>query len=352
MSPQVREQTLRQLKTLIEDCREPLILSHKDPDGDALGSALALAEALRRLGKAAHILLPTPLPAQYSWLPGFIEAKAGLPAGANPDLAIFLDAASRERSGPAAHNLQAAVPIVNIDHHASNTRYGDLNLIDADAAAVGQMCLDIFSDYGWQITASMATNLYTALMTDTGGFRHENTNARALGDGARLVALGANPSWCATMAYKSRPLSTLKLSALSLATMRVEVNGRLVHACVTKDMLHRSGAVMAESEGIIDTLNSIEGELVAIMFKEVSDRLTKISLRSREPVDAAALCAHFGGGGHVRAAGAEVRLPLEEAVKRVVEVARETIREAGVKPGEESTTAGGRGNGETRRPQR
>lgn len=340
MTPEELARQLRQLKSLIDGSQEPVVLSHKDADGDALGCVLAFAEALRQLGKTPHIVLPQPLPAQYSWLPGFAQAGSRLPPGATPDLAIFLDAASRERSGAVAQNLPPGVQIVNIDHHPSNTLYGDLNWIDPDAAAVGQMCLDMFSAYGWTITPSMATNLYTALMTDTGGFRHENTNARALEDGARLVALGANPSQCATFVYKSRPLSTLKLSALSLATMRVEMKGRLVHACVTRQMLHRAGAVMAESEGIIDTLNSIEGELVAIMFKEVSDRLTKISMRSREPVDAAALCANFGGGGHVRAAGAEIRLPLEEAVKRVVRVVRHTIGELEEKPGAGTSAAG------------
>nr|MDQ6898812.1 bifunctional oligoribonuclease/PAP phosphatase NrnA [Candidatus Dormibacteraeota bacterium] len=341
VSPEALDQHLSQLKSLIDGSQEPVILSHKDADGDALGCVLAFAEALRGLGKTPHIALPAPLPAQYSWLPGFAQAGSRLPPGAAPDLAIFLDAASRERSGAVAQNLPPEVKIVNIDHHPSNTLYGDLNWIDADAAAVGQMCLDMFSEYGWTITPSMATNLYTALMTDTGGFRHENTNARALEDGARLVALGADPSQCATFVYKSRPLSTLKLSALSLATMRVEMKGRLVHACVSRHMLHRAGAVMAESEGIIDTLNSIEGELVAILFKEVSDRLTKISVRSREPVDAAALCANFGGGGHVRAAGAEIRLPLEEAVKRVVRVVRHTVLELEEKPN--AGTAAGAG---------
>jgi phosphoesterase RecJ-like protein len=188
----------------------------------------------------------------------------------------------------------------------------------------------------------MAANLYTALMTDTGGFRHENTTPRALEVAARLAGLGADPSYIATMVYKSRPLTTLKLSGISIASMQVEMGGRLAWAKVTKSMLREAGAVMAEAEGIIDTLNSIAGIDVAIMFKEVGPRLTKISVRSRGAVDSAALCARFGGGGHLRAAGAEVALPMDQAIETVLDAAREAIGAAG----------GMEGAHASRRPQR
>jgi phosphoesterase RecJ-like protein len=220
-----------------------------------------------------------------------------------------------------------------VDHHTSNSRFGDVNIIDADASAVGQMCLDMLEHFGWPITATMATNLYTALMTDTGGFRHENTTPRALRDAARLAALGADPAAVASFVYKSRPLTTVKLSGLCLAGMQVEMDGRLAWAKVTRRMLREAGAVMAESEDIIDTLNSLAGLDVAIIFKEVSGRLTKISVRSRGAVDAAALCGEFGGGGHLRAAGAEVQLPMDRAIPAVIDVARDAIHSAGREPG-------------------
>jgi phosphoesterase RecJ-like protein len=162
-------------------------------------------------------------------------------------------------------------------------------------------------------------------MTDTGGFRHENTTPRALRDAARLAALGADPSYVASMVYKSRPITTVKLSGLAIASMQVEMDGRLAWAKVTRRMLREAGAIMAESEDIIDTLNSLAGLDVAIIFKEIGARLTKISVRSRGAVDAAALCAQFGGGGHLRAAGAEVQLRLDDAIPAVLEAARESI---------------------------
>jgi phosphoesterase RecJ-like protein len=171
----------------------------------------------------------------------------------------------------------------------------------------------------------MAINLYVALLTDTGGFRHENTTPRALEDAARLARLGADPGHVATLVYKMRPETTLKLNGLALATMRVELEGRLAWAKVTRGMLREAGAVMAESEGIIDTLNSIAGLELAILFKEVQNDLTKISVRSRGGVDAAAMCAIFGGGGHIRAAGAEIEKSMEEVVKLVLATAKEAI---------------------------
>jgi phosphoesterase RecJ-like protein len=314
-----------ELRELIDRNDEVLIFGHKDADGDTLGCSLAFAEALRARGKRAYVVIPPPLPEKYSWMPGFHQILEAPPLDADVHLVLFFDAGNMERSGSAVHQIHDHATVVNVDHHSSNSRFGDINIIDPDAAAVGQMCLDLFDHYGWEVTPTMATNLYTALMTDTGGFRHENTNARALEDGSRLAALGADPSRIASMVYKSRPLTTLRLSGLSIAGMKVELSGRLAWATVTRKMLHDAGAVMAEAEGIIDTVNSIAGLEVAILFKEVGASLTKLSVRTRGSVDAAALCAQFGGGGHVRAAGAEIQLPIDQAVEQVLKAARAAI---------------------------
>jgi phosphoesterase RecJ-like protein len=314
-----------QLRELCDQYQQIMVLGHKDADGDTLGCSLAFGEALRRNGKQVSIVMPHPLSKKYAWMPGFDQVAEGPAEGSDIELVLFFDAGNLERSGKAAAHIAEHATIVNVDHHPSNSRFGDVNIIDPDASAVGQMCLDMLEHFGWEITPTMATNLYTALMTDTGGFRHENTTPRALCDAARLAVLGADPSFVASMVYKSRPLTTLRLSGLSTASMQVELDGRLVWAKVTRRMLRETGAVMAESEDIIDTLNSLAGLEVAIIFKEISGRLTKISVRSRGAVDAAVLCGQFGGGGHVRAAGAEVPLPLDQAIPTVLEAAREAI---------------------------
>jgi phosphoesterase RecJ-like protein len=315
---------LDRFRQLLARHDQVLVVGHKDADGDTLGCSLAFAEALRMRGKLVHVVIPPPLPSKYSWLPGFAQIQEQPPPDAN-SLVLFLDNGSLQRAGTVMEHVRGDATIVNIDHHTSNSRYGHLNIIDPDASAVGQMCLDMFEEFGWEVTPTMATNLYTALLTDTGGFRHENTTARALGDAATLAELGADPSRIAAMVYKSRPLTTLKLDGLTISGMQVEMDGRLAWAKVTRRLLRQAGAVMAESEGIIDTINSLAGLQVAMLFKEVARRLTKVSVRAREPVDAAVLCARFGGGGHPRAAAAEIQLPIEETIGVVLQAAREAI---------------------------
>jgi bifunctional oligoribonuclease and PAP phosphatase NrnA len=305
-----------------------LIFGHKDADGDTLGCSLAFAEALKAAEKNVWVLIPPPLPQLYSWLPGFDVIVEQPPHGADPGLAFFFDSGNIERSGEGVKHIASHATIVNIDHHTSNSKFGDVNIIDADASAVGQMVMQMLDQFGWPITPSIATNLYVALMTDTGGFRHENTTPQALRDASRLADLGADPGEIAMLIYKMRPVTTLKLSGLALATMRVELGGRLAWAEVTRAMLREAGAVMAESEGIIDSLNSIAGLDVTILFKEVRADLTKISVRSRHNVDSAVLCGKFGGGGHPRAAGAEIQKSMDEAIKVVLAAAKEAINAA------------------------
>jgi phosphoesterase RecJ-like protein len=314
-----------EIKELIDANQEILIFGHKDADGDTLGCSLAFSEALRTAGKDVWVLIPPPLPQMYTFMPGFAEIRAEPPHGIDPQLVFFFDSGNLERSGESVKRIAAHATIVNVDHHPSNSRFGDVNVIDPDASAVGQMVMEMLDHFGYPITRAIAANLYVALLTDTGGFRHENTTPRALDDAARLARLGADPGTIATMVYKMRPETTLKLSGLALATMQVELDGKLAWAKVTLRMLKEANAVMAESEGIIDTLNSIAGLELAILFKEVNDSLTKISVRSRGPVDAAALCATFGGGGHIRAAGAEIERPMDETVKMVLAAAKEAI---------------------------
>jgi phosphoesterase RecJ-like protein len=215
----------------------------------------------------------------YTFMPGFEDIQSEPPHGVDPTLVFFFDSGNLERSGSAVRSIASHATVVNVDHHPSNSRFGDINVIEPEASAVGQIVMEMLDQFGYPITPTMATNLYIALLTDTGGFRHENTTPRALDDAARLARLGADPGHIATQVYKMRPETTLKLSSLALATMRVEMDGRLAWAKVTRRMLREANAVMAESEGIIDTLNSIAGLELAILFKEVASDLTKISVR-------------------------------------------------------------------------
>jgi phosphoesterase RecJ-like protein len=321
------EEVVDDIRAIIERAGVIACLPHKDADADSLGSALGFAASMRGMGREVRVLVPSPLPRMLEYLPGFDTISED--AGTDIDVLFTFDCATVARFGDKQELIRRTPTVVNIDHHVSNEGFGTVNLIEATASATGQVVHRLLTGIGAPITADVATNLYAALFTDTGGFRHENTTEAALRLGADLVAAGANPGWVALKSYKSRSVPQLKLEGLAVARLRTELDGRLVWSEITLRMLEEAGADMMESEGVIDQLQSIDTMAIAILFKESSPDVTKVSVRTRDPYDATAVCRPFGGGGHHRAAGAELREPLAEFEPRVLEVARELLRSSG-----------------------
>ena len=312
------------VRRIIDSSHDIVCMAHKDADADSLGSALAFAATLRAIGKVPHPVVPDPIPFTLSYLPGY-EALEREPE--RIDAIFTFDCATTGRFGEKRGLLESGrFPVVNIDHHVSNSAYGSVNLIQPDASATGQVVFRLLRTLGLPITPDTATNLYAALLTDTGGFRHENTTEEALRLAADLVELGADPAWIALKSYKSRAVSTLRLEALAVARMRSELDGRLVWSEVTRAMLEEAGATWQETDGVIDVLQTIDSMTVAVLFKELQPDVTKISVRTRGDVDATDLCSPFGGGGHRRAAGAEIHAPMAVAQERVLQLARELLR--------------------------
>jgi bifunctional oligoribonuclease and PAP phosphatase NrnA len=320
------EDIIDPIRKVVDGADQISCLAHKDADADSLGSALAFALALRASGRRVRVVVPEPLPRLLDYLPGFETVETGgAPLG---DTVFTFDCATLPRFGERRDEVERAATVVNIDHHLSNTAFGSINLVDASASATGQVVHKLLGLLGAPITADVATNLYAALLTDTGGFRHENTTEAALRLAASLVAAGADPSWVALKSYKSRSFSQVRLEGLSIAGMQSEFDGCLLWSEVTAGMLDLAGADMQESEGIIDALQSIKTMEIAILFKETAPDRTKISVRTREPFDATDVCTPFGGGGHRRAAGAELGEALPDARRLVLEVARRMIESA------------------------
>jgi len=312
------------VRRIIDSSHDIVCMAHKDADADSLGSALAFAATLRAIGKVPHPVVPDPIPFTLSYLPGY-EALEREPE--RIDAIFTFDCATTGRFGEKRGLLESGrFPVVNIDHHVSNSAYGSVNLIQPDASATGQVVFRLLRTLGLPITPDTATNLYAALLTDTGGFRHENTTEEALRLAADLVKLGADPAWIALKSYKSRAVSTLRLEALAVARMRSELDGRLVWSEVTRAMLEEAGATWQETDGVIDVLQTIDSMTVAVLFKELQPDVTKISVRTRGDVDATDICSPFGGGGHRRAAGAEIHAPMAVAQERVLQLARELLR--------------------------
>jgi len=314
------------VRRIIDSSHDIVCMAHKDADADSLGSALAFAATLRAIGKAPHPVVPDPVPFTLDYLPGY-ETLEREPE--RIDAIFTFDCATTGRFGEKRGLLESGrFPVVNIDHHVSNSAYGSVNLIQPDASATGQVVFRLLRTLGLPIPPEAATNLYAALLTDTGGFRHENTTEEALRLAAELVHLGADPAWIALKSYKSRAVSTLRLEALAVAAMRTELEGRLVWSEVTRGMLDEAGASWQETDGIIDVLQTVDTMTVAVLFKELQPDVTKISVRTRGDADATDLCSPFGGGGHRRAAGAELHAPLAVAQERVLQLAREQLRAA------------------------
>lgn len=310
------------IRERIAGAKKIACLAHRDADADSLGSALGFALSLRAAGRDAVALVPSPVPFLLEYLPGYDTIVT---EGEGVDLLFTFDCATVGRFGDKAELVRGAPHVVNVDHHVSNEGFGDVQLIDVHASATGQVVYALIEELELPMTADVATNLYAALFTDTGGFRHENTTEEALRLGADLVAHGADAPWVALKSYKSRSVSQMRLEALSLSRLRAELDGRLIWSEVTQEMLREASADMQESEGIIDQLQSVAPMKIAILFKENSESATKVSVRTRDEFDATSLCTPFGGGGHRRAAGCDLALPLAEAREKVLALARSQL---------------------------
>src|SRR5437588_1836172 len=313
--PEVAELAPR-IWQVIDDAPVVTAVTHKDADGDTLGSALALALALEPIGKSVPVLSSPPVPGAWWFLPGIERVNRQAPPRGTP---IFIfDASDASRAGAYEPVVTQARVVVNVDHHVSNTRFATLNLVLTDAASTGELVYDLLKAWKIDIPPGAASNLYATILSDTGGFRHENTSAHALRAAAELVQLGADPVMLARGLFKSRPASSLRMQGRILQGLHYEFGDRLVWGSISQTGLRDSGATTDQADSAIDQLNTLRDQDPAILFKEAGPQLTKVSIRSRDQVDAAELAARFGGGGHKRAAGMELALPLKEAEAKVL----------------------------------
>ena len=303
-----------------------LLTSHAAPDGDALGSELGLAEVARALGIAATIVNRDPHPAPLGFLPGLetIRVEAELPAGFERefDLAVLLECPGLDR--PALAGLER-LPLLNIDHHLENARYAEVNVVDEDAPAVGEMVLAIAEAAGVAVTESMATNLYAALVTDTGDFRYSNATPRAFAAAARLVTAGARPAQIAEALWEHNPERVVRLTAEVLGTLELLAGGRLAVISCDRAMLEHAGARPEDTENLINIPRGIDGVRVAVFFKALKDGAVRVSLRSRGDVDVQGVAKAFGGGGHRNAAGCTIAGTVAEARPRLLAAALSVV---------------------------
>jgi bifunctional oligoribonuclease and PAP phosphatase NrnA len=311
MTPEASIATL--LKTFRSTSRF-IITSHARPDGDAVGSALAIAEILNQLGCETRIVLADPPPIIYKSLPGIETIQVASSVDEDGTPAIILECDSIERTG-----LQGLMgrPLINIDHHASGRPYAALNWIDEHACAVAEMVYRIAVAAGAEITPAMATCLYAAVLSDTGSFTYPSTNTSTFELAYNLAKHGASPSEIARDLYFSNPESKIRLLAVALTNMKCD--GPIAWSWVTDAEMEQTGASPEDCEGVVNYLIGIAGVESAVFLRELPPNGDfRLSIRSKGKIDVAQIAESFGGGGHRSASGCTLEGPLEGATERIL----------------------------------
>ena len=300
------------LKVLSEGERF-LICAHTRPDGDSVGSMLAVGMLLRQMGKQIDLVTADPVPAPYRHLPGADSIRVAQRIQGAYDAAILLECDSLERT--ALRGLQAFF-LINIDHHFTGRTFADLNWIDREAASVGEMVYHLIRAAGAKVTPEMATCLYTTVLMDTGGFSYGSVRESTFALARDLVRAGADPVAIARDAFFSIPASRLLL--LGAALCRLKREGNLAWLWVTNEDMERSNAAEDDCEGIVNSALSVAGVEAAVFLRELPDGHVRLSLRSKGHLNVAAIAERLGGGGHQNAAGCTIDGPLQKALNLIL----------------------------------
>jgi len=303
------------------------ILGHVRPDGDALGSQLALALSLQQLGKEVRVWNEDGMLEKYSFLP---RAELLTKPPSTPevvDVAVALDTAIQNRLGTALPAVRSAKIWINIDHHLSNPCYGDVVYVDPAAPATAEIVFRLIKSQGLPFNRDIAENLYAAISSDTGSFQYPQTSARTFEIAAELIRTGLDVGRLSQQLYENYPRRRLELLRELLRTMRFERGGRVASFSLSSKTAAELGVLPEDNEGSIDHLRAIHGVIVAVFFEELADGKVRISMRSKsDVVNVCAICQKFGGGGHTLAAGARVRGTLDEVEEKVLEEIGEVLK--------------------------
>ena len=296
-----------------------LVVSHSSPDGDAIGSTIAMGIFLERMGKEATLYNVDGVPANLRFLPRSESVVSSLPAEESWDAAIMVDCGQRKRISEDFAASKAFPIVACIDHHLLDSCEADVTLLDSGAASTGEVVLRLMRRAGVKIDRDVAQCIYTTLVVDTGFFKYSSTTAESFALASELVKAGAEPWTVSKNMEESHPASRMKLLALSLASLEIGCGGRYASMEVSQQMLSKAGATMELSDEFATYPRAIEGVEVSALFREMEDGRTKVSMRSKDHVDVAAISRGFGGGGHARAAGFRMRANVAETKAKVAE---------------------------------
>jgi phosphoesterase RecJ-like protein len=311
-----------EIASVLLQCESVLVSVHKSPDGDALGSQLALTAALEGLGKRVVAWNLDPVPEVYRFLPGSNKIRTG-PVEGRYDALVVLDA-DPPRTG-LFDNGYPADRLMNIDHHVTNTGGWDLTWLDPSASATGEMIHDLVRFMNVPLTKEIALCLYTSIFTDTGSFRYSSTSARSMRIAADMIEAGAEPWLVTEHVYESFAFRRLKLLGSVLSDMERSEDGIIAWVVVTDKLFRQHGASAEDTENFVNFVRSVRGVEVAVLFRQIGEAEYKISLRSKGRVDVTRPALVLGGGGHKNAAGCTVSGSLEQVKSRVIGEIRKVV---------------------------
>ena len=296
----------------INEGKSFLITAHERLDGDALGSELAFYLMLKDMGKKTIIYNQDDTPQQYSFLPGAQKIVHELGDIGQYDVGVVLDCSNLERVGKKSAQIGKIKTLINIDHHISNGGFCLLSMLDGQASSTGELLYRLMREMRCQMTKDICTNLYAAIITDTGGFRYSSTHQDTLRAAGDLVENGANPQWISENIYESDSPARLKLLAKVLETMSLDLENKVGSLFVTQEALRQTGASLDHTEGFIDIPRTVKGIDVSVLYTQLGNKYFKVSLRSKGQVNVEKAAKKFGGGGHINAAACRIEGDIEE----------------------------------------
>jgi phosphoesterase RecJ-like protein len=316
----VKQKRIAEIIEIIGAKSDFLVTSHQDSDGDSIGSQLALAEFLSSRDKRFTIVNQGEVASKYRFLdPESLIQNRNEPLGFHPQVVFVLECPSLSRVGFVEGLIPKDAVVINIDHHQENGEFGDINWIDLEASAVGEMIYDLLVAAGHHLSAAAAEQIYAAILTDTGRFRYRGTTPRSLEICARLLELGVDPERVVTKIYFSYSDANLRLLGDLIRRMEVLFGGRVCAFSLGNEDLERFKASFADTEGFVDYTQYLEGVEVGILFKEIAPGVTKASMRSDGDFDLIPFVKQFGGGGHRGAAGCTIHQELNQAKRTVLD---------------------------------
>lgn len=310
----------QEFENIIKSSKNILIISHVNPDGDTLGSMCALHAGIKKqFKKTAEMLILSKLPKTYEFLPNINEAKTldKFDKSREYDLVIAVDVASIDRLIDAQILFEKAKFSVNIDHHRTNNNYGNLSIIEPKASSTGEIIYKIFKNLGWAIDLDIANSIYTAILTDTGGFRFENTYPKVFEIAAELNEMGVSPIEIYRKCYESKNKSVVLFQNYCVNKAVFLQDDKIAYTVIYKKDMEKFTVPDDATDGIVEALRAISSTDIAFVAREVDSKICKISMRSKNK-DVVQICSVFGGGGHKYAAGCTIKTSCDEAVKKLL----------------------------------